>query len=101
MTTKRSDGLDNPLSPNSGGANWPAAIAMAKESEAVTQYHKDEHGLVLIWCDGNSDRYADPQAAMIAIAIWRPTDHNPLPRRAGTQPAPQGPATREAFYAPR
>lgn len=68
MTTIRPDGLNNPLSINSGiGATWRDAERRCEESDAVESYEDRDGGLAIEWTDGSEDVYRDPQAALIAI----------------------------------
>jgi hypothetical protein len=66
--THRSDGLNNPLSINSGiGCTWAAVEDACERSDAVALYETTEAGFVIDWCDGTSETYSDPQEALIAI----------------------------------
>lgn len=66
-TTHRTDGLDNPLSPNSGGCTWQDVLALCAESGAVDSCDLSRGVLTIEWCDGNVSRLHDPQAALIEI----------------------------------
>lgn len=66
-TMIRTDGLNNPLSPNSGlGCNWGAVAAKAEVNAAVASYRTDA-GITISWVDGSEDHFTDPQAALIAL----------------------------------
>lgn len=67
--TTRSDGLNNPMSINSGiGCTWDRVEEMCEESDAVTSYNRPTPGSIwILWCDGNESTHSDPQGAMIEI----------------------------------
>jgi hypothetical protein len=67
MSAFRSDGLDNPFSPNGlSRATWDRVWQRCEESIAVRTYDPDTQ---TIWWDGESESqtFSDPQAALIAI----------------------------------
>lgn len=69
MTNERADGLNNPMSPNGAiGATWPAVEQYCEESDSVQSYDRCGNYLKITWVDGNVDEFADPQAALTAIA---------------------------------
>lgn len=66
--TFRSDGLDNPLSPNSGGLTWQTVERAAEASEAVQAWQETQRGVYRIdWCDGTQDTFREPLEALNAI----------------------------------
>lgn len=68
QTTTRTDGLNNPLSINSGiGCTWQDVEERCEEAGAVGEYFDDGDDFVITWCDGGVSRFRDPQPALIAI----------------------------------
>lgn len=65
----RADGLDNPMSPNSGGVTWDKVEDACEESGAVERYYEEGGSFVVEWVDGESSSYpkSDPMAAFIAV----------------------------------
>lgn len=71
--TFRSDGLDNPCSPNSGGLTWSQVEAMADESPAVESYSLDGGNLTIKYVDGNASTFAEPVDAANEISAMSAT----------------------------
>lgn len=65
--TYRTDGLDNPFSPNSRSLSWDDVERLAEESDAVEAYGYDGDDIVIEWCDGTESRKSNPQAAFNEI----------------------------------
>lgn len=64
----RSDGLNNPLSPNSGfGLDRRTLESVCEKSPIVEFYEWDGDTLVIDWTFGETDRFDDLQQALIAI----------------------------------
>ncbi len=64
----RSDGLNNPLSPNSGiGCTWDAVESMCEEADHVISYDRTGSKIEITYCDDSVGIYTDPQAAMCGI----------------------------------
>lgn len=65
----RADGLDNPLSPNSGGPSWDDVEDACERSDSVLKYDDGPDGFVITWAGEGRETSAfqDPQAALIAI----------------------------------
>lgn len=64
---ERSDGLNNPLSPNGGlGCTWDAVWSACERSSAVEEYDAASRSIKWIGVD-EPDVFSDPQAALIAI----------------------------------
>ena len=63
----RPDGLDNPLSPNSGALTWDDVAVACEESPAVESYEETDGGMEITWCDGTIEQFAHPNIARNAI----------------------------------
>jgi hypothetical protein len=66
---ERNDGLNNPLSINSGiGCTWGDVERRCEGSDAVESYRDGARGIEIRWAGEQVwDSYSDPQAALIAI----------------------------------
>lgn len=61
----RSDGLDNPLSPNGPRSiGWDNVEDACEESVAVVSYDRDGGAMTIHWCDGSESTHTDPNIAM-------------------------------------
>lgn len=64
----RADGLNNPMSCNSSiGLDRDSIENMAEECDVVSLYKWDGKDLIIEWTFGESDRFSDMQAAVIAM----------------------------------
>jgi hypothetical protein len=65
--TFRSDGLDNPCSPNSRSLTWHDAENLAEECDAVVSYDDVPGGVEVTWSDGTKNTYWDPTGMYNAV----------------------------------
>jgi prepilin-type processing-associated H-X9-DG protein len=58
--TYRTDGLDSPMSPNSGRMTWETVERMCEASGAVESYDRHGDTLTVVYCDGNVSTFSEP-----------------------------------------
>lgn len=67
----RSDGLDNPCSPNSMSLTWGEVQRLCEDEPIVKSYSDDGGNLTIEWATGETEEFAEPLDAWNAIQAMK------------------------------